>query len=172
MDTRYFLVKFWAQFVTTDTSLELQPFAAHSAVMNNQITFSHTLCKTLVLTPLGYCELAGYGVEINVGTQGQECSLVKWIPTFRKYLLPEPWWWTHNCSRKILMPTAFHNTTAFLVQGPSTFSCNCVAKESNFPYAKNTFGWINVAAVRSHRGAIYNKVSDVIDEAPVSYFDE
>ena len=29
-----------------------------------------------------------------------------------------------------------------------------------------------VAAVRSHRGAIYSKVSDVVDEASVSYVDE
>jgi len=171
MDIRYFLVKFWAQFVTsTDTSLDLQPFAAHSPVMNHQITVPYTLCKSIVLTPLGYSEL-GFGVEINVGTQGQECSLVKWIPTFRKYLLPEPWWWKHNCSCKMLMPTAFHNTTAFLLHGPSTFSWNCVDKESLFPYAKNTFGWISAASVRSHRGATYSKVSDV-DDAPVSYVDE
>jgi len=69
------------------------------------------------------------------------------------------------------MPTAFHYTTVFLVQGPSTFSWNCLAKESHFPYAKNTFGWISVAAVRSHRGAIYSQVSDV-DAASVSYVDE
>jgi hypothetical protein len=70
------------------------------------------------------------------------------------------------------MPTTlFHGIHAFLLQGPSTFSCNCVAEESHFPYAENTFGWINVATVRFHRGAIYGKVSDV-DEAPVSYVDE
>jgi hypothetical protein len=73
-----------------DTSIDLQPFAANSAVMNHQITVAHTLCKLIVLTPLGYSELEGYRVEINVGTQGHECSLVKWIPKFRKYLLPEP----------------------------------------------------------------------------------
>jgi len=58
--------------------------------MNHQIIVAHTLRKSIVLTPLGYSELEGYGVEINVATQGQECSLVKWIPKFRKYLLPEP----------------------------------------------------------------------------------
>jgi hypothetical protein len=73
-----------------DTSLDLQPFAASSAVMNHQTAVARTLCKSIVLTPLGYSELEGYGVEINVGTQGQECSLVKWISTFRQYLLLEP----------------------------------------------------------------------------------
>jgi hypothetical protein len=76
--------------MSTDTSLDLQPFAAHSAVMDHQIRVARTLCKSIVLTPLRYRELEGYGVEINVGTQVQECSLVKLIPTFRKYLLPEP----------------------------------------------------------------------------------
>jgi len=91
MDIRYLFVKFRTQFLTSmDTSLDLQPFAAHSAVMNHQITVARTLCKSIVLTPLGYSELEGYGVEINVGTQGQERNLVKWISTFRQYLLLEP----------------------------------------------------------------------------------
>ena len=77
-------------------------------------------------------------------------------------------------NERIIVPAKFWcplhdfitNTTAFLLQGPSTFSWNCVAEGSRFPYDKNTFDCINVAAVRSHRGAIYSEVSE-IDEAPV-----